>query len=795
MGWVEGPVEVRRAVVSYFRNHFDNEVWPRPTLDGIIFPVLSQVNADSLTANFTMEEISEVIKGYDGSKSPGPDGFNFAFIKEFWEIMKHDVRIMFDQFHGNACLPKSLLSYFLTLIPKVNSPQDLGDFRPISLLGCLYKMIAKVLAARLARVIGELIPKTQSAFLKGRQLVECVVVVNEVIDFAKKAGKECLIFKVDFEKAYDSVDWGFLDYMLRRFGFNTKWRAWMKACICSGSMSVLVNGSPTEEISIKRGLKQGDPLAPLLFLLVAEGLGALMIEAVEKGHFKPFLVGRGRLPVSILQYADDTLFIGEATVENLWTLKAILRGFELVSGLKVNFWKSCLVGVNVTHDFLQMASTFLNCRIGRISFIYLGLPVGANPHRYSTWIPMLNLIKRRLGAWGNKYISLGGRIVLINAVLNAIPIFFLSYMKMPVKVWKEVVSVQRNFLWGGLSKRRRISWVKWIDICKSKKDGGLGIRDLRWVSLSLLEKWRWKLLMDGEEEMQFGTCSAWWNDLCRLDRGGTWFTQVVRKRMGDGNTINFWKDIWVGNQTLQQRFPRLYGISVQQDNSVRDVGNWVNGVWRWELSWRRNFCVWEEALVRELEEAIRHTTITATEDRWVWVPNEADGFSVKSLYVFLQGMFGPQNNLNDFECFVFKNIWKSPVPSKVCALAWQLCLDRIPTRDNLVIRRIIRSEDALCPACGDVLETARHLFMHCRFAAAVWYRVNRWLGKMVMIPPDIRMSYGLFVGCGGNKKIRKGYSIVWLAFVWVIWRIRNDRIFNNINGNEEDAVDNIQCLS
>jgi hypothetical protein len=165
----------------------------------------------------------------------------------------------------------------------------------------LYKLLAKVLVGRLARVVGELIPYTQSAFIKGRQLVDGVVVANEVIDFAKKMGKECLIFKVDFEKAYDSVDWKFLDYMLRRFGFGEKWRGWMKACVCSGNMSILVNGSPTEEISIKRGLKQGDPLAPLLFLIVAEGLGSLMRMAVVKGRFQPFLVGREELPISLLQ--------------------------------------------------------------------------------------------------------------------------------------------------------------------------------------------------------------------------------------------------------------------------------------------------------------------------------------------------------------------------------------------------------------------------------------------------------------------------------------------------------------
>jgi hypothetical protein len=152
-----------------------------------------------------LEEITEVVRGSDGSKSPGPDGFNFAFIKEFWDLIKGDVRLMFDQFHDNACLPKGMFSYFLTLIPKVPSPQSLGDFRPISLLGCLYKLVAKVLAGRLAKVMGDVISNTQSAFIKGRQLVDGVVVVSEVIDFAKKSGKDCLILKVDFEKAYDLI--------------------------------------------------------------------------------------------------------------------------------------------------------------------------------------------------------------------------------------------------------------------------------------------------------------------------------------------------------------------------------------------------------------------------------------------------------------------------------------------------------------------------------------------------------------------------------------------------------------
>jgi hypothetical protein len=182
------------------------------------------------------------------------------------------------------------------------------------------------------------------------------MIVNEVVDMAKKSGKDCLILKVDFEKAYDSVDWNFLDYMLGRFGFCAKWRGWMRACVFSGCMSILVNGSPTEEINIQCGLKQGDPLAPFLFLLVAEGLGGLMKRVVDLNRFRGFRVGRNGVVISHLQFADDTLCIGEASLENLWTLKAILRGFELVSGLKVNFWKSSIMGVNVPLDFMRLAS-------------------------------------------------------------------------------------------------------------------------------------------------------------------------------------------------------------------------------------------------------------------------------------------------------------------------------------------------------------------------------------------------------------------------------------------------------
>jgi hypothetical protein len=183
-----------------------------------------------------------------------------------------------------------------------------------------------------------------------------------------------------------------------------------------------------------------------------------MKKAVEVGFYNGIQFGDSGGKISHLQYADDTLFIGEACVENLWTMKAILKWFELISGHKVNFFKSKLFGINVEEGFLASATSFLKWIVGRLPFISLGLPVGANPRRLSTWNLVLDVIQKRLASWKNKYVSLGGRVVLLNSVLAVIPIFYLSLFRMPVGVWKNLVRLQRRFLWGGAAGASKISW-------------------------------------------------------------------------------------------------------------------------------------------------------------------------------------------------------------------------------------------------------------------------------------------------------------------------------------------------
>ncbi|KAK2446576.1 hypothetical protein QL285_017365 [Trifolium repens] len=815
--WLESPTEIRQAVVSYFANHFQSSMVNRPRLDGIVFPVISDQDNSLLSERFSLEEIHGVVMDCDGNKSPGPDGFNFSFIKSFWYLLKDEVNLLFQQFYDNELLPKSFSSYFVALIPKVKSPFELNDYRPISLLGCLYKIVAKVLASRLAKVMGSIIAPNQSAFLKGRLLVDGVLVVNEVVDLAKRSGKDCMIFKVDFEKAYDSVDWNFLDYMLRRFGFGDKWRAWIRACVFAGNMSVLVNGSATSEVSIQRGLKQGDPLAPFLFLLVAEGLGGLMRTAVERHRFSGFVVGSNGVSVSHLQYADDTLCIGEASIENLWSLKAILRGFEKVSGLKVNFAKSCVIGVNVSDNFIRLASAFLNCRVGSVPFKYLGLPVGANPRRATAWEPMLVALRNRLGEWSNKYVSLGGRIVLLNAVLNAIPIFFLSFMKIPILVWKKVRRIQREFLWGSRNGRRRISWVKWDTVCKPKKWGGLGVRDIRAVNISLLAKWRWRLLhSDGaiwkdvikakygeaamgrvclEDDCKPWFSSLWWKDIHSIGENleVNWFMQGVRKVMGNGMNTNFWCDVWVGSVSLRERFPRLFSISLQQNDSVSALRGAEDGVERWNFVWRRRLFVWEENLLSDLREVINNVTLVNERDRWGWIPNAGGDFSVKSAYDTVVKLFVPMESMEQVYTRAFATLWKCVAPSKVLGFAWQLLLERIPTRCNLARRQIqLLDNEQRCVWCGREDETVMHLFIYCDFARQVWMEIFNWLGVTFSLPHNLFSILNLFRDCYGKKQRRKGVVLIWAAVVWALWRMRNTVIFENGTTSSSSVVEDIK---
>ena len=203
--WTDDPHKVKEEVKSFFFHRFQEPIGQRPKIDGIRFKTVNQQQNIELVAPFMEEEIQKAIWECGNDKSLGPDDMNFKFIKQFWDTLKPDILRFIHEFHVNGVFPRGCNASFIALIPKVSDPQHLNEYRPISLIGCMYKIVSKLLAKRMKKVLPTIIDETQYAFIEGRHLLQSALITNEIIEEARTSHKSCLVFKVDYEKAYDSV--------------------------------------------------------------------------------------------------------------------------------------------------------------------------------------------------------------------------------------------------------------------------------------------------------------------------------------------------------------------------------------------------------------------------------------------------------------------------------------------------------------------------------------------------------------------------------------------------------------
>lgn len=301
--------------------------------------------------------------------------------------------------------------------------EEIKDFRPISLMGSIYKMISKVLAGRLKLVLPKIISCHQSAFIKGRQILDCALLANECMDSTIKSGIPGIIVKIDFEKAFDHVSWGFLDEVLSKMGFGRKWRTWIQGCISNIPISVLINGSPHQQFTTGKGLRQGDPISPFLFLIVSEALHLMFQSSMNLGRLGSFQLGSNGLKIGHLQFADDTLVFLDESREQVDCLRYLLVLFELVSGLRINFAETSMYGVAGDTNLDSLAS-ILGCRHDYLPANYLGLPLGDNALGSIKWDALLEKVKGRLPSWIRSVLNKSGKLTLVKSVLSSIPVYY-----------------------------------------------------------------------------------------------------------------------------------------------------------------------------------------------------------------------------------------------------------------------------------------------------------------------------------------------------------------------------------
>ncbi|GJU67009.1 RNA-directed DNA polymerase, eukaryota [Tanacetum coccineum] len=373
--WMESPILVKSEFLSHFKKRFDQPQENRLRME-MDFP--NRINSDQkedLEREISKEEIKRAVWDCGTDKAPGPDGFTFGFYRRYWNLIESDVVDAIACFFNQGQIPKGGNSSFIALIPKVLNANMVKDFRPISLIGSLYKIIAKILANRLVMVLGDLVNEIQSAFVANRQILDGPFILNELVQWCKKKKKQSMVFKVDFEKAYDSVRWDFVDDILKKFGFGEKWCRWIQSCLRSSRGSVIVNGSPTKEFQFYKGLKQGDPLSPFLFILVMESLHVSFQRVVDAGLFKRIVLAPS-FHLSHMFYADDAIFMGQWSEYNIDTIVHVLDCFHRASGLRINMAKSKLMGISVDGVRVEQAAAKIGCVTLKTPFTYLGACVG-----------------------------------------------------------------------------------------------------------------------------------------------------------------------------------------------------------------------------------------------------------------------------------------------------------------------------------------------------------------------------------------------------------------------------------
>ena len=227
----------------------------------------------------------------------------------------------------------------MVLALKVDKAEELKDCGPISLVGCLHKIITKILASKMKMAMLTLVGKSQSSFVWKRQILDGDLIANKAIWWVKKKRIKASLLKLDFHKAYDSVKWSFVDRILEVMRFGNKWKRMIRYCITLASLSIFINVSPTASSKMEKGLRQGDPLSPFLFILVAKVMNRMIIKARELGVIKGAEVGKEKIELTHLQFVDNILLICLAKKEVILDYRRLLDCVTLLSGLTINYSK------------------------------------------------------------------------------------------------------------------------------------------------------------------------------------------------------------------------------------------------------------------------------------------------------------------------------------------------------------------------------------------------------------------------------------------------------------------------
>jgi len=514
---------------------------------------------------------------------------------------------------------------------------------------------------------------------------------------------------------------------------------------------ILINGQPSKPISPERGLRQGDPLSPYLFILCADVLSGLLSKEAKLNKIHGIQVARKAPKISNLLFADDSLLFARANIVEAEKILQILHSYQLASGQVVNLDKSeASFSRNVLKEEKEMICNKMNVKTVMSHTRYLGLPVVFGRSKKEIFSFVIDRVWKKLKGWKEKFLSRAGKEVLIKAVAQAIPSYIMSCYKLQEGCCNEIEGLLSKFWWGAKEGGRKIHWMSWERLSKAKIKGGMGFRGFSDFNKALLGKHCWRLIT-GEETLMgkifksryhprgsfmeaklgFSPSYAWRSIMSArevVEKGSKW-------RIGNREKVRIWKDNWLPRRGISgvQNPTRI----LQQDACVSALIDQDTKQWNRDLI----FSIINIPLSCRLPE-----------DSLIWSGEKDGKYSVRSAYHLLgderrNEVPGPSHDPHEK---LWKEIWRVNLPERVTNFIWRLSKNILPTRGNLCKKGV--KIEPLCPMCNSYMETTHHLFMECNFAKLVWF--SSCLG--IHVPLQSSLS----------------------SILWKLWHYRNQVVFH-----------------
>ncbi|CAM8943394.1 unnamed protein product [Rhodiola kirilowii] len=660
------PDDIERVAVSYFRDLFASSGRLTDAEISDSLQCIPKMVTDShnrvLLDPYTDGEIKAALFQLYPFKAPGLDGFPAGFFQKFWNTVKRDfIKDCLSILNGGD-IPQGSNDTLIVLIPKQNSASRMEDYRPISLTSVISKTVAKVIVNRLQQILPEIISPSQSAFIKGRLITDNFLIAHETAHFIKNARygrKGYGSLKLDMSKAYDRIEWRYLKLLLMRFGFEDRWVNMILNYVSSVRYAICTNGKITSLFGPERGLRQGDPLSPYLFILCSEWLSYKLSNLQATRSIEGIKVSRGAPFVTHLMFADDCLLlfqVGDGTAESLATL---LKNYENVSGQVVNYNKSELVlSPNVNDTTRSTIQNQLSVKLVNQHDKYLGLPLTLKRKLTLNFSGMIDKFWNKTDGWRAKNLSCGGKEILIKSVLQALPQYAMNCFHLPADTIKKMHSSIRRYWWSCSNSKKPIHWVKAQTLCQEKDMGGLGFKDFKCINLAFLAKQAWRIYSQPElmisKIYKAKYCHS--SDMLYCNAGY--------------KPSFCWRSIVKGFELLRA------GSIQDQNGSIRWTEN-SSGTFELNSAYK---------LMMRLHGMDRSYEIGCSD--------------------YSQGKK------------FWHSYWKMAVPRKVKIFGWRGFHESLPTGVSLHKRGLINNVS--CAQCGYKIESYAHIFLHCWIARAVW---------------------------------------------------------------------------